>query len=47
MNYSRAAGAIAGPSMFICNQFDMLVCSLKNIRATAMTRTGRFAEDLR
>lgn len=32
--------------MFACNQCDMLLCSLKNIRATAMIRTGRYASVL-
>lgn len=47
MTFGNVAGIFGAFVMFGCNQCDMLLCSLKNIRATAMIRTRHHTMQLK
>lgn len=47
MIFANAITTMASSVMIMNGQFDMLFCSLKNIRATAMTLNGRRLKELK
>lgn len=44
--YGNASSVLATIVINACGQFDILLCSLKNVRATAMTMNGHQADVL-
>lgn len=46
MIFGNASSILASTVIIASGQFDMLLCSLKNVRATAMTLNGSRLEQL-
>lgn len=45
--YGDISAILVASIVYVCGQYDMLFCSLKNLRATAMLLAGNKIDELR